>query len=158
MYPEGFLQSGEHREHYIHCNGTQLKLSDSNFGQGQYQPTDYYVWTSRNGEQLLFIFPTSVSLTTITLHYYSDRAQGLPTLIFYDVPEDFDVWDLPITSYPHVDVAEVQPGGEPAGHKSVNITVDFKTKKLLIFIYGSNFKLAVSEAQFFKCSCKLTIN
>ena len=54
------------------CDGTQLKLTDSNFGQEQYQPTDHYVWISRSDEQLLFIFPRRVSLTTITLHYYSD--------------------------------------------------------------------------------------
>ena len=73
--------------------------------------------TGSNG-QLLFIFPTAVSLTTITLHYYSDNIRGLPRLRFYAVPDDFDVWDAPTTSYPHVDVALVPPGGEPAGRRN----------------------------------------
>ena len=50
----------------------QLKLIDSNFGQEQYQNSDYYEWNTGSADQLLFIFPTRVSLTTITLHYYSD--------------------------------------------------------------------------------------
>ena len=86
--------------------------------------TDYYVWikSSKSGE-LLFIFPTRISLITITLHYYGDSVQGLPRLIFHAVPDDFDVWDVPATSYPHVDVAEVRPGGEPAGRRNnTNVT------------------------------------
>ena len=138
---------------YIHCDGILLKLADSDFGQEQYQLTDYYVWSSRSGESLLFIFPTRVSLTTITLHYYSDSVTGLPRLIFYTVPNDFNVWNVPATSYPQVDVAEARPGGEPAGRRSVNITVNFNIKKLLMFKYGSSTTtLAVSEVQFFNCS------
>ena len=156
-YPAGTLPGGVHRENYTHCDGTQLKLTDSYFGQEQYQSSDYYVWNSKSGEQLLFIFPTRVSLTTITLHYYSDSVRGLPRLIFYAVPDDFNVWDAPIISYPRVDIAAVPPGGEPAGHRSVSINVNFITKELLMFKYGSIIKLAVSEVQFFTCSSKYTI-
>ena len=156
-YPPSNLPGGLHTEDYIHCDGTQLKLADSNFGQEQYQSTDYYVWSSRSGEQLLFIFPTRVSLTTITLHYYSDSVQGLPRLVFYAVPDDFGVWDVPTTSYPQVNVASVLPGGEPAGHRSVSINFNFGThKKVLMFKYGSTIRLAVSEVQFFICSSKFT--
>ena len=139
---------------YIHCDGIQLKLADSNFGQEQYQPTDYYVWSSRSGEQLLFIFPTRVSLTTITLHYYSDSVRGLPRLRFYAVPDDFDVWDAPRTSYPRVDVVSVPPGGEPAGHDHRNISIDvtFNANKVLMYIFSSSFKFAVSEVMFYRCS------
>ena len=151
-YPVGNAPVGVHPENYIHCDGTQLKLTDSNFGQEQYQPTDYYVWSSRSGEQLLFVFPTRVSLTTITLHYYSDSDRGLPRLGFYAVPDDFDVWDVVTTSYPRVDVPSVLPGGETADHRSVNINVNFNTKKLAMYKYGSVFNLAMSEVQFFICS------
>ena len=95
-YPEGYAKGDENPEHYIHCDGTQLKLADSNVGQEQYQLTDYYMWSSRTGELLLFIFPTRVSLTTITLHYYSDSVRGLPRLTFYAVRSDLDVRDVPI--------------------------------------------------------------
>ena len=149
------LPNGVDPKHYIHCDGTQLKLTDSNFGQQQYQPTDYYVWSSSD-RQLLFIFPTRVSLTTIILHYYSDSVRGLSRLGFYAVPDDFNVWDAPRTSYPRVDVASVTPGGGPAGRRNVSINVNFNTKKLLMFKYSSTFPLTVSEAQFFNCSCKLT--
>jgi hypothetical protein len=115
-------------EWYTHCDGTQLKLTDSNFGQEQYQSTDYYVWSTGSDEQLLFIFPTKVSLTTITLHYYNDSVHGLPRLSFYAVPDDFDVWDLPTTNNPQVSVASVPPGIEPAGHRSVSINVNRSTQ------------------------------
>ena len=136
------------QKQYTHCTGTPLKLADSNFGQEQYQSTDYYVWSSRS-DQLLFIFPTRVSLTTITLHYYSDSVRGLPRLSFYAVPDDFGVWDAVITSYPLVGVAPVPPGGEPAGRRNVSITVNFNTKKLLMYKFSSNIALAVSEVEFF---------
>ena len=152
-YPAGNLQGGVHLEHYIHCDGTQLKLADSNIGQEQYQPTDYYVWSgfSSDGEQLLFIFPKRVvSLTIIILHYYSNSVQGLPRLIFYAVPDDFDVWDAPRTSYSLVDVASVSPDGGPAGQRNVSININFSTRKVLMYKYRSNFQFAASEVQFFK--------
>ena len=139
---------------YIHCDGTQLKLTDSDLGQEQYQINDYYVWVAGSAAQLLFIFPTRVSLTTITLHYYSisgQLGQDLPRLRFYAVPDDFDVWYAPRTRYSHVDVASVPPGGEPAGRKSININVNYNTKKVLMELPSSTFQFAVSEVEFFKC-------
>ena len=146
------LQTGVYTEQYTHCDGTQLKLTDSDLGQGQYQTSDYYVWFAGSAAQLLFAFPTRVSLTTITLHYYSDSHRGLPRLLFYAVPNDFDVWDLPTTSYPRVEVVSVPQGGGPAGRRSVSINVNFSTKKLLIYKISSMFAFAVSEVEFFTCS------
>ena len=141
-------------DQYIHCNGTQLKLTDSNLGQDQYRSGDYYWWSAGSDAQLLFIFPTRVSLTTITLHYYSDSVRGLPRLTLYAVPDDFDISNAPTSGYTSVDVAAV-PGGKPAGGKSVSINVNFNTRKVLMFKYESEFQLAVSELQFFNCSSKL---
>ena len=70
--PNANCSSYPPREDYIHCDGTQLKLADSNIGQELYRSTDYYQWSAGSAGKLLFIFPTRVSLTTITLHYYSD--------------------------------------------------------------------------------------
>ncbi len=106
-YPSDYGE-GAFVGNYVHCNGTPIRLIDSNLGREQYQYTDYYVWIKSDGTQLLFIFPTRVSLTTITLHYYSDSIQGPPRLRFYAVPDDFDAWDTPPTSYPHIDVAADQ--------------------------------------------------
>ena len=144
---------GVFTEEYIHCDGTQLKLTDSNLGQKQYNSSDYYEWSTGPG-QLLFIFPTRVSLTTITRHYYSDSVRGLSRLRFYAVPDDFDVWDTPTTGTPSVDVAAVPPGGEPAGRRNVSIYINFSTKKVLMYKYSSTFRFAVSEMEFFKCESK----
>ena len=92
-------------------------------------------------------------MTTITLHYYSDSVQGLPRLTFYAVPDDFDVWDALSTSYPHVDVASVQPGGEPARHRRMSINVNFNTKRVLMHKFRSIFVFSVSEVEFFTMSC-----
>ena len=156
-YPSG-LQEGVSTEQYSHCDGTQLKLTDSDLGQGHYQISDYYVWSSGRAAQLLFIFPTRVSLTTITLHYYSDSLTGLPRLSFYAVPNDFDVWIVPTISNSPANVASVPPGGEPAGHRSVSININFNSKKLLMFKHSSTTvtRLALSEVQFFNnCNRKL---
>ena len=139
-------------DQYTHCDGTHLQLTDSNFGQEQYQSTDYYQWLPGSNSQLLFIFPTAVSLTTITLHYYSDSQQGLPRLRFYAVPDDFDIWDAPNSSYPHVDVAAVPSGGEPAGRRNVSINFNFNRRKVLMYKFRSDLVFSVSEVEFFTCS------
>ena len=152
IYLHGNQQS-VHTERYIHCDGTRLKLADSNFGQEQYHHTDYYTWNSRSGEQILFIFPTRVSLTTITLHYYSDSVRGRPRLRFYIVRDGFDIWDTPVSNIPRVDVASVPPGGEPAGRRSVSINANFNTRKVLMYKYSSSFSFALSEMEFNNSTC-----
>ena len=136
---------------YTHCDGQQLKLSDSDRGSNtEYTAISYYVWTTGSVDQLLFIFPTRVSLTTITLHYYSDSVRGLPRLRFYAVPDDFDVWYVPTSGNPYVGVVSVPPGGEPAGRRNIRVNnINFNTKKILILKYSSSFLFAVSEMEFF---------
>ena len=102
---------------------------------------------------MLFIFPTRVSLTTITLHYYSDSHRGLPRLRFYAAPDDHNIWDVPTTSYPHVDVA-AHAGGEPTGCRNISINVNFNTNKVLMYKFSSSFQFAVSEVEFFACNGK----
>ncbi len=135
-------------EQYTHCDGTTRKLTDSDVGTGKYQPIDYYVWIAGNNAQLLFIFPTRVSLTTITLHYYSDCHRGQR---FYAVPDNFEVWDTPTTGYSSVDITAVSPDGEPAGSSSVSINVNYTTVKVLMYKFSSSFYFAVSEVEFFTC-------
>ena len=114
------------------------------------------MWSAGRDAQLLFIFPTRVSLTTITLHYYSDSVRGLPRLRFYAVPDYFDIWDA-LTSdptYVSIQFGSVPPDGEPAGRRSIRIRirirVDFNTSKILMYKFSSRFRLAVSEVEFFK--------
>ena len=115
---------------HIHCDGQQLKLSDSDRGSNtEYIATSYYVWNAGSADQLLFIFPTRVSLITITLHYYSDSVRGRPRLRFYAVPDDYDVWDALASGNPYGGVASVPPGGEPAGRRSVSINVNSTLRK-----------------------------
>ena len=139
---------------FIHCDGTQLKLADTNLGTEQFSSSSHYQCTAGSDGQLLFIFPTKVSLTAITLHYYSDSDWSLPRLRFYAVPDDFDIWDAPTSGTPYGGVASIPPGGDIAGHRSVSINVNFNTKKVLMYKYSSSFQLAVSEVQFFNSSCK----
>ena len=149
-YPVGnYFPAGLHAEDYIHCNGTQLKLVDSNLGNEQYNSGDYYIWPTGRDGQLLFIFPTRVSLTTITLHYYSDSVKGLPRLTLYAAPEAFNVWDVPPSGILNVDIASVLPGGEPVGKWNVSIDVNFTIRKVLMYKYTSSYQFAVSEVEFF---------
>ena len=115
------------------------------------------MWYAATGpRQLLFIFPTRVNFTTITLHYYSDSQRGLPRLRFYAAPDDFDIWDTPPGNSRYVHIAAVPPGAESAGRRSVNINVNFNTRKILMVKITSTYQLAVSEVEFFTfetCSC-----
>ena len=154
-YPAGLHPGITHSERYIHCNGTQLKLADSYLGSELFSPSDYYVWPAgTNLHQLLFTFPMRANLTTITLHYYSDSARGLPRLRFFAVPDDFNIWDAPSASYRLAEVATMPPDGESAGHRNVSIRISFATKKVLMFKSHSTFSFAVSEVEFFTCLSK----
>jgi hypothetical protein len=134
---------------YIHCDGQQLKLSDSDRGPNtKYTATSYYEWTSGDAEQLLFIFPTRVSLTTITLHYYSDSVRVRPRLRFYAVPDDFNVRDTPTTGNPYVSIASVPPGADLEGRRNIRININFNVKKVLMYKFSSTFSFAVSEVEF----------
>ena len=144
-------------EDYIHCDGTPLRLTDSDYGSEQYTISDYYVWPAGSRSQLLFIFPTRVNLATITLHYYNDGVRDLPRLRFYAVPDDFDFWNAPHAGYSHVDVAAVPPSGESSGHRNVsinyNIVVD-TNKILLLLKFSSSSSFVMSEVEFFTCTGK----
>ncbi len=155
-YQGGFQASGVNTDQYIHCDGNSLKLTDSDLGQEQYHSSSYYWWAAGSDGQLLFIFPTRVSLTTITLHYYSDSDRGLSELRFYAVPDDFDVWDAPSTRNPYVDVATIQSGEEPAGQRNISINTMFNMTKLLMYKFSNTYyKFALSEVEFFHCISKL---
>ena len=143
------VESGVYTENYNHCDGSQLRLTDSDLGSEQFSSSDYYVWNSGSSSQLLFIFPTRVNLTTITLHYYSDNGKGLPRLRFFAVPDDFEIWDPLVASYSRVDTAAVSPGGEPAGPRNVSVSVNFTTKKILMYKFSNSYIFAVSEVEFF---------
>ena len=151
----------QHSKDYIHCNGTQLRLTDSDNGSERFNSINYYEWpASGTSSQLLFIFPTRVNLTTITLHYYSDSVRGLPKLRFYAVPDQFNVWISPsaANSVASADVAAVPPSRNQTGRRSVNINVTFSTKKVLMYKHKSDFPLAVSEVEFFNHYSKVAIN
>ena len=140
------------RTNYIHCNGTQLRLTDSEIGPLlQYDPSYYYEWTAESvSRQLLFIFPTRVNLTTITLHYYSNSTsqRGLPRLSFHAVSDNFNVWDGTRGDW-FVVVAAVQPAVELDGRRNILVDFNFNTKKVLMVKAPSAYKLAVSEVTFY---------
>ena len=149
-YASGLDRSGVFTNLYTNCDGTQLRLTDSDLGSEQYSDSDYnYLWNAGTSSQLLFIFPTRVNLTIITLHYYYDSIRGLPRLRFYAVPDDFDIWNVPTASYSRVDIAAVPPGGEPAGRRNVNVNFYFTTKRILMYKFSSSIAFAVSEVEFF---------
>ena len=157
-YPSGLDMITRGSEDYIHCDGTQLRLTDSDLGKEQYSSSHYYEWPAvSNPSQLLFIFPTRVNLTTITLHYYSDSQRGLPRLRFIAAPDDFNAWDTPPGNSKYADIAAVPPGAESAGRRSININVSFVTSKILMVKLGSNFQLAVSEVEFLTCNGKISL-
>ena len=154
-YPPMTHTASIHPEDYTHCDGTQLRLTDFYLGSEQYNSRDYYVWNAGSvSRQLLFIFPTSVNLTTIKLHYYSDNTRGLPQLRFYAAPDDFHVWDAPAGSYGFEDITRVPPSGEPTGHRNVSINFNYTTPKVLMYKSRSDSMFAVSEVVFF-CNGKL---
>ena len=142
---------------YIHCQGNKL-LTDSNIGPSQLTSwTPLYVWTSSTSQRILFVLPASISLTMMTLHYYSGYYQsshraGLPRMKFYAVPDDFDVWDAVANSAFSVVVSAVSPEEQrPAGRRSVSISFNSNTMKVLMVKFNSDFHLALSEVEFFTC-------
>ena len=149
QYASGLDDRGSPTQNYNHCDGSQLRLTDSDLGSEQYSSSDYYVWNAGSSHQLLFIFPTRVNLTTITLHYYSDNGKGLPRLRFFAVPDDFDVWDAPLASYSRLDIPAVPPDGEPVGRRNVSVNFDvMNIQKIPMVKFISSYIFAVSEVEF----------
>ena len=152
------LETFRRSEDYIHCNGTQLRLTDSDFGLDKNTFSDYYLWPAGSrSSQLLFIFPTRVNLTTITLHYYSTRGRSLPRLRFWSVPDEFDVWDAPTSIYSREDVAAVPPGEEPAGYRNISnsFNTHISTTKILLVKFSSSYPFQLSEVEFVRSFCSL---
>ena len=145
------MANGIFTEEFTYCNGTQLRLTDSDLGSEQYNSSYYYVWNAGSSGHQLFIFPSTVDLTTITLHYYSDNTRGLPRLRFFAVPDDFEVWDAPTGSYSRVDIAAVSLGEEPAGHRNVSVNANYYLKRILMY-KNRGVKFALSEIEFFTSS------
>ena len=153
-YHTVFVGAGVLSNNYIHCDGTQLRLTDSYYGSEQYSDSDYYVWPAEISSQLLFIFPTRINLTTIQLHYYHTSVRGLPRLRFWAVPDDFDIWDAPSASYSYINFAAVPPDEEPAGLRNISITnIQVTTKKVLLTKFSSSYSFALSEVEFFTRAC-----
>ena len=75
---------------------------------------------------------------------------------FHAVPDDFDTWDAVANPAPFsVVVSAVSPEEErPAGRRSVNVSFNFSTKKVLMIKLKSDFHLALSEVEFFTCTSK----
>ena len=144
-------------DRYIYCNGTQLRLSDSEVGsQSQCHPSYNYEWSGTDRRHLLFIFPTRVNLNTFTLRYYRDKQRGLPQLGLYAVPDEFDVWDSTPRDNRLVVISSVLPSEEPEGSSCINLPVSLlistATKKVLMVITRSNYIFSVSEVEFYNCT------
>ena len=94
-------------------------------------------------------------MTTITLHYYSDSQRGLPRLRFIAAPDNFNVWDATPGNSRYADIAAVPQVEESPGRRSVNISVNFTTTRILMIKFGSNYMLSVSEVEFFNLTSKI---
>ena len=140
-------------DHFVHCDGEQLRLVDSDLGSELYDSTDYYVWSAGvTTTRILFTFPARVHLTSLTLHYYSDSIHGLSKLRFQAVPDDFKLGDSLRAIYSQVVVDAIPPSSqEQVGRTKIAINLDFITKKVLLSKILSNFQLSVSEVEFFTC-------
>lgn len=146
-------------EDYVYCNGTNLKLCDSLTGSAEhYNHQEYYEWTDETrNTQMLFKFSNTVNLIKITLHYYSDATRGLPQLRFWNVQNEFAIWESPPSSNSHVKVDEMRPDNLQPGKRNISITFVFNTSNVLIIKSGSDFQLAVSEVEFFTCSSEFQL-
>ena len=153
-YPTGNLLGGIHPENYIHCDATQLIPT---LNKSSTSPLTVMYGILGVVNNCCSYSPQESPWLPSHCTTYSDSVRGLPRLRFFAVPDDFNVWDAPRTSYPRVDIPSVPSSGEPAGHRSNGINVNFNTKKVMMFKYSSNFNLAVNEVQIFNCSSKYMI-
>ena len=131
---------------YVHCS-QPTTITDSNTGP----PT--YVWGEASGK-LLLIFSNEISFENITIYYISDTtAQGRPKLRIYAVPDNFQVWDEPTTSYPSRVFDEIMPGGEEEGVRKVPNSNDgivtFNTSRVLIekLVETKTYNFSISEVE-----------
>ena len=108
--------------------------------------------------ELVFIFPTRVNLTTITLHYYSDniRGFGFPCLEFTALQDDYRIAGDRVRQGTTIEAPRpVPPDGESTGPTSISVNhVNRTTKTILMSIIRCNLQpvtFALSEVEFFTC-------
>ena len=149
-YPPGDQKQSISPKDYIYCNGTQLKLTDSNLGQEQCQIISGVLGVMSNccsySPQVSPWLPSHCSTTVTVTKVFPDWDSMLYQMTLISG----------IPSSPSVNVAAVPPDGEPTD-LGMLVNINFNTKKVLMYEYGSSFVFAVSEVEFFKCewSCKL---
>ena len=64
------LPTGIHSKDYIHCDGTQLKLADSDLGSERpFSSSSHYQWSDGSGEQLLWSHIPHIQLEVLDYHH-----------------------------------------------------------------------------------------
>ena len=65
------------------------------------------------------------------------------------MPDNFDVWDAPTTSYIIADIAAVTQSSNVVGRRNVSVGFNATTMKLLMYKFRSTYSFTVSEVEFF---------
>lgn len=159
---------------YTNCSHPII-LTDSLLGPAQFNVADsspYYHWNKENPRnQILFTFPTSVSVSVLQLYFYTDKDNGiaLPKTRLSLVNDSFQVSDTideSTTSSFTIDAVIGGDGENRLTNVSRRLTGQFQrmTTQVLLRIEGDKvYALALSEIKFctgerFMSSCSTTVN
>lgn len=144
---------------YTSCNLPGLILTDTLLGPAQFEAdsNSYYHWTKTRTNQILFTFPTNVSVFMLQLHFYTDHDNGiaLPKTRLYLVDDSFRVSDTvdESSSSTRSFTIDAHPG-ESGVNERINVSrrltdpFQNRTTKILLRIDQDKNALAVSEIRF----------
>ena len=153
-----------HLQSYSLCDGSPLRLTDSQLGPDYYSSThdhNYYIMKD-NGYYRNFVFTLSepTRLAQIRLHYYSDIHRGkiLPVIYFYATKHNQLVYNT-LDAYERLGVVGSPFSETVNGRTNVTISVSscsLEYSKVLMYIsFIPNDKyFYLSEVEFFSLSSR----
>lgn len=135
------------------CSSPHMILTDMTLGPDQFNasdPSTYYHWNKDTMNQILFTFPTNVSVSRVQLHYYTNQGSGiaLPKSRLTLVNDTFTAADTLNDSIESFTIDEMTMGDEGLNIANRDLAGQFTTQILLRVEEHKVYALALSEIKF----------
>ena len=150
--------------YYTHCDGSPLKLSDSEVGSTNNYTADQNQYYCSNGNlKILFTLSETVQLSHIRLHFYNDWEnqingyyKSLAPTSFSLMNDEYEVWE---PAYPGVHIygpVHYIDDEYIAGPKNITVSASrgIKTRKVVLTTSYSHspYQFCISEVKFYTCT------
>lgn len=148
---------------YTLCDGSPLKLSDSQIGSSNDYMTDQDQYYCSSGSlEILFVLSEKVQLSHIRLHIYNNWNEpingyyrSLAPTVFSLMNDDYEIWE-PQFSGVHVYGPHSIVNDYITGPRNITVSAlrEIKTRKVVLTTLTaqhSSYQFCISEIEFYTC-------